>query len=109
LLATNAFSRAERSKGRFRNFLLGSLRRFLADEQRRSGAEKRGRNKVVLALDFAEVERQYLEEAEPAVGPDEAFARRWAVTVLEAAFISEANRKESSSVTIFLVPSLSPL
>jgi RNA polymerase sigma-70 factor (ECF subfamily) len=86
LLATKAFSRADRSKGRFRNFLLGSLRRFLADEQRRSGAEKRGRNKVVLALDFAEVERQYLEEAEPALGPDEVFDRRWAATVLEAAF-----------------------
>ena len=86
LLATKAFSRADRSKGRFRNFLLGSLRRFLADEQRRSGAEKRGRDKVVLALDFAEVERQYLEEAEPALGPDEVFDRRWAATVLEAAF-----------------------
>ncbi len=86
LLTTHAFSRAERSKGRFRNFLLGSLRRFLADEQRRSGAEKRGRNKVVLALDFAEVEREYLEEAEPALGPDEAFDRRWAAAVLEAAF-----------------------
>jgi RNA polymerase sigma factor (sigma-70 family) len=86
LFTTHAFSRAERSKGRFRNFLLGSLRRFLVDEQRRSGAEKRGRNKVVLALDFAEVEREYLEEAEPALGPDEAFDRRWAATVLEAAF-----------------------
>ena len=75
-----------RAKGRFRNFLLGSLRRFLADEQRRSGAEKRGRNKVVLALDFAEVERQYLEEAEPALGPDEVFDRRWAAAVLESAF-----------------------
>jgi RNA polymerase sigma-70 factor (ECF subfamily) len=86
LLATHAFRRADRAKGRFRNLLLGALRRFLADEQRRSGAEKRGRNKVVLALDFAEVEKEYLEEAEPALGPDEAFDRRWAATVLEAAF-----------------------
>jgi RNA polymerase sigma-70 factor (ECF subfamily) len=37
-------------------------------------------------LDFTEVERQYLEEAEPALGPDEVFDRRWAATVLEAAF-----------------------
>ncbi len=86
LPATNAISRADRAKGRFRNFLLGALRRFLADEQRRSGAERRGRNNVVLALDFAEVEREYSEEVEPALGPDEAFDRRWAATVLEAAF-----------------------
>jgi len=86
LLASNAISRADRAKGRFRSFLLGALCRFLADGQRRSGAEKRGRNKVVLALDFAEAEKEYLEEADPALGPDEAFDRRWAATVLEAAF-----------------------
>ena len=86
LLAINAFSRADRSKGRFRNFLLGALRRFLADGERRSGAEKRGRNQVVLAFDFAEIEEAYLEEADLALRPDEVFDRRWAATVLEAAF-----------------------
>jgi len=86
LLATNAFSRADRGKGRFRNFLLGALHRFLADTQRRNGREKRGQHRVVLAFDFAEVEKDYLAEADPALTPEECFDRRWAATVLDAAF-----------------------
>ncbi|HRI12574.1 MAG TPA: sigma-70 family RNA polymerase sigma factor [Verrucomicrobiota bacterium] len=86
LIAKQAFSRADPSKGRFRNFLLGALRRFLVDGQRRTDAEKRGRNKVVLVGDFVEVEREYSEEAEPALGPDEVFDRRWAATILQAAY-----------------------
>ena len=86
LLEANAFARADRAKGRFRNFLLGALHRFLADEHRRAAALKRGRDQVVLALDFAAVEQSYLEEAGPALSPEEVFDRRWAATVLETAF-----------------------
>ncbi len=86
LLEENAFARADRAKGRFRNFLLGALQRFLADEHRHAAALKRGRDQVVLALDFAAVEQDYLDEADPALSPEEVFDRRWAATVLETAF-----------------------
>lgn len=86
LLADHSLIRAERSKGRFRNFLLGALKRFLVDVYRQTGAGKRGRHKTVLAMDFAEVERSYLDCADPELTPEQAFDRRWAATVLEAAF-----------------------
>ena len=85
LLSTNALSRADQSKGRFRNFLLGALNRFLADYQRHRDAEKRGRSKVLLAGDFGEVERKYLAEADPSLTAEEIFDRRWSATVLEMA------------------------
>lgn len=86
LLEENAFARADRSKGRFRNFLLGALQRFLVDERRRARAQKRGHDKVVLVEDFSAVEERYLEEADPGLTPEEVFDRRWATTVLESAF-----------------------
>jgi RNA polymerase sigma-70 factor (ECF subfamily) len=86
LLQENALSRVDRSKGRFRSFLLGALQRFLVDERRRSNARKRGRDKVVLALDFDFVEKRYLEELDPGLTPEQLYDRRWATTVLETAF-----------------------
>lgn len=85
LLDHNTLNCADRTKGRFRNFLLGALRRFLADRHRHGAAAKRGPGKEVLALDFAEAERAYLEEADPEQSPEEAFDRQWAATVLAGA------------------------
>lgn len=85
LLDPNALSCADRAKGRFRSFLLGALRRFLTDRHRHNAAAKRGPGKEVLALDFAEAERAYLEETDPEQTPEEAFDRRWAATVLAGA------------------------
>jgi len=86
LLHENAFVRADPTRGRFRNFLLGALQRFLAGQHRRNGARKRAGGKLVLALDFAAVEECYLNEADPGLTPEEVFDRRWAATVLEAAY-----------------------
>lgn len=42
LMNGSFFRRAEQERGKFRTFLLNALRNFLADDARRSGAEKRG-------------------------------------------------------------------
>ena len=86
LLSPNSLQCADRSKGRFRNFLLGALKRFLADRHRHATAAKRGPGKQVLALDFAEVEKEYLEEVDPALTAEQAFDRQWAAAVLAAAY-----------------------
>jgi len=102
VIEENAFARADRAKGRFRNFLLGALQRYLADEHRRSGAQKRGRDKVVLALDFAAVEACYQEEADPGLTPEQTYDRRWAATVLESAFADlEAEFREAGQAMRF--------
>jgi RNA polymerase sigma-70 factor (ECF subfamily) len=102
LLENNALARADRTKGRFRNFLLGALQRFLADESRRDGAQKRGRGKVVLAFDFESVEQSYLEESDPGLTPEQVYDRRWAATVLETAFAElQEEFREAGQVSRF--------
>lgn len=86
LIEENAFARAHPSRGRFRNFLLGALERFLADQGRWNRAQKRGGGQVMLSLDFRGGERCYLEEADPGLTPEQTYDRRWAATVLETAF-----------------------
>src|SRR5262249_37586686 len=51
-----------REKGRFRSFLLASLKHFLADERDRSRAIKRGRGRTMLSLDAQDAEGRYLLE-----------------------------------------------
>src|SRR6266478_5957900 len=51
LLRDHFFSRADRSKGKFRAFLLGALEHFLAKEWRRAHQEKRGGGRQILSLD----------------------------------------------------------
>lgn len=75
-------------RGRFRSFLLMALKRFLAKEWRRDLARKRGGGQSLVALDAGEAEARYA--VEPALGPDEMFERRWALTVLERALAALA-------------------
>jgi len=42
LIKTRAYARADRKKGRFRSFLLGTLKHFVADNRDRDRAQKRG-------------------------------------------------------------------
>lgn len=86
VLERNVLSRADHSKGRFRNFLLGAVHRFLVDETRKRCAQKRGPRKVVLALDFKAAEDRYLEALDPGMTAEQLYDQRWAATLLEGAF-----------------------
>jgi DNA-directed RNA polymerase specialized sigma24 family protein len=59
LLAKNYLADADRQRGRFRSFLLGAMKHFLAKEKRRQGAQKRGGHQPVLSLDFHSGENRY--------------------------------------------------
>jgi|688.fasta_scaffold167939_2 RNA polymerase sigma-70 factor (ECF subfamily) len=82
LLAREFFSRAEPDKGRFRTFLLCSLKNFLHDEHHRSHARKRGGGQVV-SLDELVAEEAYLAEPTDGVTAEILFERKWALTLLE--------------------------
>ena len=80
--------------GRFRSFLLVALKRFLAKEWRRENARKRGGGLAFLALDADEAESRYA--VEPALGPDEIYERRWALTLLDRALSGLAEEYRAS-------------
>ena len=74
--------RADPEKGRFRSFILTSLKFFVADEEDRQHARKRGGG-LVVALEFSSSEERYQREPAHDETPERIFERRWALSVLE--------------------------
>ena len=68
-------------KGRFRTFLLVTLKRFLANEWARASRKKRGGGTKAIPLDAVAAECRYARE--PSLGPDELYERQWAMTLLD--------------------------
>lgn len=75
-------SRAEPEKGRFRAFLLTSLKFFVSDEEDRQRAHKRGGG-LLVPLEFASGEERYQREPAHDETPERIFERRWALSVLD--------------------------
>ena len=74
--------RADPEKGRFRSFILTSLKFFVADEGDRQRAYKRGGGAVV-PLEFSSGEDRYQREPAHDETPERIFERRWALSVLD--------------------------
>lgn len=74
--------RANPEKGRFRSFLLTSLKFFVADEEDRQRARKRGGGALV-PLEFSSGEGRYQREPGHDETPERIFERRWALSVLD--------------------------
>lgn len=85
LLEGNILAVADRQRGRFRSFLLQSLKNFLSTQRRRQSARKRAHDQRLLSLDFDSGETRYRLEPADTVTPERLFERRWALTLLEAA------------------------
>jgi RNA polymerase sigma-70 factor (ECF subfamily) len=83
LLEKNDLATADRSRGRFRSWLLGCLKHFLANEWDRSTALKRGGGKSLLSIDAEDAEGRYLREPSHDLTPERVFDRRWALTLLD--------------------------
>ncbi len=83
LLERGSLSAVRKEKGRLRSYLLGALKYFLADEQRRAMAIKRGKGQRLIPLEELRSEnRVEMEPADP-VTAEMIYERRWALTVLE--------------------------
>lgn len=85
LIAKEMLAHIDPRKGRFRSFLLASMRNFLSHQRDHDRALKRGGGLVWLSLDVDEGERGYTAEPADEVTPEDLFDRRWAMTVLEHA------------------------
>lgn len=69
-------------RGRFRAFLLASLKHFLANEWDRSQRQKRGGEVAHLSLDWQTADAQFQLAAPAQLAADKAFDREWAVALL---------------------------
>ena len=83
LLEKEWLAAADRTRGRFRSFLLSSLKHYLANEWDRVSAQKRGGHVRILSLDAREAETRFHHEPADTTTPDRQFDRRWALTLLD--------------------------
>ena len=81
LLARGGVDGADRERGRFRSFLLGAVKHFLSHARERERSAKRGGGMEIHPLDAASDALP-----DPALPPDAAFDRQWALTLLSRAF-----------------------
>jgi RNA polymerase sigma-70 factor (ECF subfamily) len=83
LLERGSLNAVRREKGRLRSFLLGGLKLFLADEQRRAMAIKRGKGQRLIPLEELRGDKRSQMEPADRMTADMIYERRWALTVLE--------------------------
>jgi len=82
LLDRELLKRAQPERGRFRSFLLASLKHFMINEYERAHAVKRGGGTALVTLDITAAEGRYALEPLDTLDPERLFERRWAQTLL---------------------------
>ncbi len=87
LLDRRDFVKTESERGRFRAFLLASLKNFLANEWDKSQRLKRGGSITHFSLDWQSADSQFLIADAAMRSPDEIFDREWAVALLERVIV----------------------
>jgi RNA polymerase sigma factor (sigma-70 family) len=85
ILERRSLDAVRKEKGRLRSFLLGGVKYFLADEQRRPMAIKRGSGLRPIPLEELRADERMEMEPAHQMTAEMIYERRWALTVLEQA------------------------
>ena len=86
LIENRAYAKADEMKGRFRSFLLGTLKHFLAHARDHDRAQKRGGGSVPVQLDEATISEAETHAARCRKwSADGMFEREWAASLLRQA------------------------
>jgi RNA polymerase sigma-70 factor (ECF subfamily) len=85
LLEKNFLAQVDQDRGKFRSFLLASLKHYMADERDKERAQKRGGGQIPLSLDETVGEDRYRAEPVDVMDAEKLYERRWALTLLDQA------------------------
>jgi RNA polymerase sigma-70 factor (ECF subfamily) len=77
------FAHADPERGRFRAYLLTCMKRFLAEEWRRTNRQKRGAGVVFVQIETEDAEGRYTAAPPTELSPDRLYDRHWAEAILE--------------------------
>ncbi|HEX8826147.1 MAG TPA: hypothetical protein VF794_39950 [Archangium sp.] len=91
LLEKNHLAAVDRQRGRFRSWLLASLKHFLANEWEREQAQKRGGGQTRIFIDRQTAEGLYSTDFSHDLTPEKLYERHWALTLLEHVLATLAN------------------
>ncbi len=86
LLQKNYLANADPERGRFRTFLLSSLKHFLVNEWKRASRLKRGGGQSCISLNVEAAEERYAAEPTAEALPESLYERQWAVALIERVF-----------------------
>jgi RNA polymerase sigma factor (sigma-70 family) len=92
IIQNDTLSHVRREKGRFRAFLLASLKFFLTDQIRHDTRQKRGGGQAPLSLDDSQLGLEFSRDLAHDEAPDVLFERAWMRVIFRRAF--EALRHE---------------
>ena len=95
-LAKRSIKAATPDRGRFRSFLLASVKHYLSHERERSQATKRGGSKVHLSLDLQTGEGRYLKDPFHEITPERLFEKQWALAFLDRTLASLREEMKSA-------------
>jgi len=87
LLTNQRLSSVHPAKGKFRSFLLGALKNFLANAWNKQNAQKRGGGLQIVSLTPEETEGRLSFEPWHDETPDKVFERSWALLLLESVIV----------------------
>lgn len=87
LIESGDLADVDRSRGRFRSWLLAAFRHYRSNERDRGRALRRGGGRPLVSIDAAGAERDLADVLHPVdrETPERAFDRRWALMLLERA------------------------
>ncbi|MFN0077335.1 MAG: RNA polymerase sigma factor [Prosthecobacter sp.] len=78
-------TQADPSRGKFRSYLLGALKHFLANEWNRQQTQKRGGGQKLVEWDALDAESRYALEPSEQTDADALYDKRWAMELLDRA------------------------
>jgi len=103
LLEGQSLQNADRNRGRFRSYLLGAVKHFLADHRDREQTLKRGGSQTLHSLsaptdsEISDSGRASIDVADPdGFPPDSYFDRQWALAVVQQAIDTLRSEAESN-------------
>lgn len=81
LMESDFLDRPDPAKGRFRGYLIGALKHFVAAEFKHAAAQKRGGQMQFLDWSALDAEREFAALDQPQLDPSAAYEASWALTV----------------------------
>jgi RNA polymerase sigma-70 factor (ECF subfamily) len=79
MILKGGFASAVPAQGRFRSYLLGAMKHFLANEWHRDRAQKRGGGLKIIELDALDPQARHALEPAQSSDPEVGFDREWAL------------------------------
>ena len=110
LLASDFLQAVDKSKGRFRSYLLACMEHFLAKEWRRANAQKRGGGFAFVSMDADTNESLYLQLPSSDITAGQVYDQQWAITLqnlaldrLKAEYVSRGKLEQYEATYHLLV------